>query len=109
MEDVREIKKIPFSDEEKKPYGRSIRPPIELCARNLERPMYPLMIHLCYFCQKASSERDFFETNAGRWYANIQMCPRCCEYNRASQEAGARVIAKFAAQDKTEQQATTSY
>jgi len=42
-------------------YGRTIRPPIELFARNLERPMYPLMIHLCFFCQKQSSEKDVFE------------------------------------------------
>jgi len=78
--------------EERRPYGRSIRPPIQLCARNFEKPMYPLMVHLCYYCQKQSSKKDFFETNNGRWYVNIHLCPRCVEYNRASQEAGRDVL-----------------
>lgn len=109
MEEIVEIKKRPFTDEEKKPYGRTMRPPIELCGRNLERPMYPLMIHLCYFCQKNSSEKDVFETNSGKWYFNVQMCPRCCEYNRAMQEAGNAVIKKYIAQQVEEERARTMF
>lgn len=109
MEEIIEIKKRSFVDEEKKPYGRSIRPAIELFARNLERPMYPLMIHLCYFCQKASSEKDFFETNSGKWYLHVQLCPRCSEFNRASQEAGTKVLKRYAAQEAEENRAKTSY
>jgi hypothetical protein len=109
MEEIREIKRKAFVDEEKKPYGRSIRSPIELCGRNLERPMYPLMIHLCYFCQKTSSEKECFETNSGRWYFNVQMCPRCCEFNRASQEAGNMVIKRYISQEKEADKATTDY
>lgn len=109
MEEVRESRKRLFADEEKKPYGRSIRAPIELCSRNLERPMFPLMIHLCFYCQKNSSEKDFFETNSGKWYLNIQMCPRCCEYNRASQEAGNAVIKRYIAQEVEDKMAKSSY
>jgi len=58
--------------------------------------MYPLMIHLCFFCQKQSSEKDIFETNAGRIYLHIQLYPRCVEYNRSSQEAGREVLQKYA-------------
>jgi hypothetical protein len=102
MEELREIKKRSFVDEEKKPYGRSIRPPIEICGRNFDRPMYPLLLQLCYYCQKNSSKRDFFETNSGKWFLNIQLCPRCSEYNRASQEAGIRVLQRYAAQEVEE-------
>jgi phage FluMu protein Com len=102
MEETRELTKKVFSGEERKPYGRSVRPIVELCARNLSRPMYPLMIHLCYFCQKASSERDFFETNGGRVYIHIQMCPRCTEFNRASQEAAKDVLRKYAERESEE-------
>ena len=109
MEEIKEIKKRPFVDEETKPYGRSIRPSIEICGRNLERPMYPLMIQLCYFCQKASSEKDFFETNTGKWYLHIQLCPRCVEYNRASQEAGTRVLKRYTAGEASDHQARVSY
>jgi len=74
------------------PYGRSIQAPILLCARNMERPMYPLMVELCYNCQKNSSERSCFETNTGKWLFTIAMCPLCCEYNRVVQEAGNAVL-----------------
>jgi len=100
-----ESARLPYSSEERKPYGSSIRPPIELCARNFERPMYPLTVHLCYFCQKQSSERDFFETNTGRWYINIQLCPRCTEYNRASQEAARQVLQRYSARESEDQAA----
>lgn len=104
---MEESKKRTFVDEEKKPYGRNIRPPIEICGRNFERPMYPLLIQLCYFCQKASSEKNCFETNSGRLYFNIQMCPKCGEYNRASQEAGIRVLQRYAAQEAEENKSKT--
>ena len=78
--------------EERRPFGRSINPPIELCARNLPRPMYPLMIELCYFCQKSSSERDCFITDSGKLFFSVQMCPKCVEYNRAVQEAGCVIL-----------------
>jgi len=97
MEETRESVKSSFNGgEERKPYGRTIRPPIELFAINLERPMYPLMIHLCFFCQKQSSEKDVFETNVGRIYLHVQLCSRCVEYNRSSQEAGREVLQKYA-------------
>lgn len=73
-------------------FGRSIRPPIEICARNLPRPMYPLMIQLCYFCQKSSSERDCYMTDSGKVYFSIQMCRNCYEYNSVTQEAGRIVL-----------------
>lgn len=100
MEDIKEVCKKPFVNEERRPYGRSIKPAIELCARNFDRPMYQLMLHLCYNCQKYSSEKDFFETNSGRWHINIQMCPRCCEFNRACQEAAKNVLIRYAAQEE---------
>lgn len=103
MEETKELRKRVFVDEEKKPYGRSIRPPVELCGRNLERPMYQIMLQLCFYCQRASSERDVFETNGGRWYMNVQLCPRCAEYNRATQEAGNRVLKRYAEQEAEEQ------
>jgi len=106
MEDSREHSRRSFSGEERKPYGRSIKPPIELCDRNFMRSMYPLMVHLCYYCQKASSERDFFETNSGRLYIHIQMCPRCFEFNRASQEAAKDVLKKYAERESEEVQPT---
>jgi len=100
MDDSREPARRLFASEERKPYGRTIRPPIELCARNFERPMYPL----CYFCQKQSCSRDFFETNSGRLYVTIQLCPRCAEYNRASQEVARVVLQRYAARDSEERQ-----
>lgn len=102
MEEQRELSKRPFTGEERKPYGRTIRPPLELCVRNLERPMYPLMIHLCFYCQKGTSERDFFETNSGRLYFHVQMCARCAEFNRASQEAAREILRKYAMRENEE-------
>lgn len=109
MEEISETRKRPFVDEEKKPYGRSIKSPLELFGRNLERPMYPTMLQLCYYCQKSSADRDAFETNSGRWYFTIQMCPPCFEFNRASQEAGNGVIKRYVAQDADKERAKQMY
>ena len=105
---MEEVKKQLYTDTEHKPYGRSIRPPIEVCARNLERAMYPLMLQLCYYCQKSSSERDVFETNSGKIFFNIQLCARCVEYNRASQQAGTRVLLKYKAQEQEDKTNSTT-
>jgi len=72
--------------------GKSIKPPIQLCSRNMPRPMYPLTIQLCYFCQKGSSEKDCFITEYGKVYFSVQVCPNCLEYNKAMQEAGSEVL-----------------
>lgn len=79
-------------------YGRSIRPPIELCSRNFDRPMYPLTIQLCYFCQKSTCERDCFVTSSGKMYFSVQLCPRCIEYNKAIQETGSTVLKRHLAE-----------
>lgn len=71
---------------------RSIKPPIELFARNLPRPMYSFMIQLCYYCQKCNSERDCFATNSGKLYFTVKMCKNCSEYNKIVQEAGFSVL-----------------
>lgn len=86
--------------EDRRPFGRSIKPPVELCARNLPRPMYPLMIELCYFCQKSSSDRDCFVTDSGRVFFSVQLCPKCVEYNRAVQEAGCVVLNRHLSEQK---------
>ena len=72
--------------------GKLIHAPMEICGRNFERPMYPLTLNLCFYCQKNSSERQIFETATGRWYIQIILCPRCVELNKASQEAGRQVL-----------------
>lgn len=77
---------------DKSAFGKSIKSPIELCSRNLPRPMYPLMIHLCYFCQKTSSEKDCFKTHSGKLIFSIQLCQKCVEYNIMTQEAGLAVL-----------------
>jgi hypothetical protein len=74
--------------------SKKIKAPIELCARNMPRPMYPLMIQLCYFCQKNSSEKECLQNNNGQTYFMIKMCPKCMEYNKALQEAGKSVLQK---------------
>lgn len=84
----------------KKPYGRNVPPPVELCARNLPRPMYNLMVTLCYFCQRSSSERDCFIMDSGRAYFSVQMCSKCLEYNKASQEAGSAVLRRHLAEEE---------
>ena len=79
---------------ENKPTGRIIRSPIELCSRNLLRPMYPLMIYLCYFCQKNSSEKDCFKTGSGRLLFSIQLCKNCVEFNSSIQDTACQVLHK---------------
>jgi hypothetical protein len=74
--------------------GQKMKLPFELCSRNLERPMYPLMVYMCFFCQKTSSERECFETSNGRIYLTIPLCARCVQYNKISQEAGRQWLAK---------------
>src|SRR3569832_1744065 len=64
------------------PYGRSIQAPILLCARNMEKTMYPLMVELCYNCQKNSSERSCFETNTGKWLLTKTKKPQKNKKNR---------------------------
>jgi len=90
-----EAPEIPFDEDSKKVKGRKIHPPIDLCARNFERPMYSTLLYMCYYCQKHNCERDFYETNAGRWYIQIQLCKKCAEFNRASQEAGREVLLRY--------------
>ena len=74
--------------------GRSIRPLIELCSRNLPRPMYPLMIHLCYFCQKNNSEKDCFKTGSGKLIFTIHICKKCVDFNLSIQETAFHVLHK---------------
>lgn len=73
-------------------YGQVVKTPLRICGHNLQKPMFPLIIHFCYYCQKSSSERDVFQTNSGKIFLNVQLCHKCVEYNIASQEAGDRVL-----------------
>lgn len=79
---------------EKPVNGTLIKSPLQICARNLDKPMYPLILNLCYYCQKNSSEKDIFETASGRWYIQIILCSKCVEFNIASQEAGRKILQK---------------
>lgn len=83
---------------ERLPFGRNVKQPIVLCSRNYERPMYPLTVQLCYFCQKSTAERDCFVTDSGKFYFSVQMCPRCMEFNKAIQDAGSIVLKRHSAE-----------
>jgi len=76
--------------------NKRLKSPLELCSRNFPKPMYQLMIHLCYMCQKLSTERDCFEAGiSGKTYFNIQMCVMCMDYNQAMQAAGKKVLEQY--------------
>jgi hypothetical protein len=78
----------------KKPQGKNMKPTIELCARNLPKPMYHLMLELCYFCQKNSSDRDCFLSDSGKMYFSVQLCKKCVQYNTAIQETARCILNK---------------
>jgi hypothetical protein len=91
-------RKLVIDSNERHVFGRSIRQPIVLCSRNFDRPMYPLTVQLCYFCQKSTAERDCFVTDSGTFYFSMHMCSRCMEYNKSIQEAGSIVLRRHIAE-----------
>jgi len=53
MDQFKEESRLSFNCAQKAPYGRNIKPPIEICSRKLENnPMYPLMLYLCFSARK---------------------------------------------------------
>lgn len=91
-------RKLVIDHNDRHAFGRNIKQPIVLCSRNFERPMYPLTVQLCYFCQKSTGERDCFVSDSGKFYFSLQMCSRCMEYNKAIQEAGSIVLKRHLAE-----------
>lgn len=79
---------FPTIKKEKMETGQRIKSPFDLCTR----PMYPMVVYMCFYCQKRCSERECFQYPSGKTYFSIPLCSRCVEYNRASQEAGRTVL-----------------
>jgi hypothetical protein len=67
--------------------GRWDRPPIRLFSMDYPKPMFPLTILLCYMCRKKNGNRDCFLTGSHA-SLSIEVCRKCLEFNRISQEAG---------------------
>lgn len=74
--------------------GQKVKVPFELCSKNLERSMYPLIVYACYYCQKTSSERESFQSPSGKMFISIPLCSKCVEFNRLSQESGRMWLAQ---------------
>ena len=77
--------------EEDAPKGQLVEPPMNLCNRDLPRAMYPVVVQLCWYCSQNNAAKCY-QFNSGRISFNLQMCPRCVEYNTAVQSVGYEVL-----------------